>query len=588
MILTSIDWEAVNELDGITRKAYLVLVEALGAKEFSADDIELILQRNKIAIKNINKFLSTLVNAKLAKEIKSSTDMKSSYKLILKTQKNVPKRSIGKDDLIRLLKSGADLIRTAVDYKILLLLLFYKTISDKWHSIVDGYIKEGFSLNESYILANSEYLNLYDETEGKLYSWHETTQNRDTIKELANAMIKISKMNQKLNDFQKLVEILGLLGFVSSDNMHTLEGLVELFNQYDFSEVNYDTIGDAYQWVLYYFAPLKAKEGETYTPREVIKLIIRILDIEDGSLVLDPACGSGTMLIESHNYVRDVKLKGKEPNIELLGQERNEIMAIIAKMNLILHGIENYKIFVGDSLTNPRFKTSDYVIANPPWNQDGYTENNLGDPSIRHIYTSLGISGFTSRNSADWAWVELMIYHANKKVGVILDSGALFRGGREKNIRKTVVEKDLIDTIILLPEKLFYNTGAPGIILILNKNKSSERKNKVLFINASQEYIPHSEIRRLNMLSDENIKHIVEIYNKFENVYGIAKVVSVDEIRENDFNLNVSLYAFPEEIEEEVDIAKELEEFEKIETEEKKAVAKAIEFVKEILKVNQQ
>jgi len=198
--------------------------------------------------------------------------------------------------------------------------------------------------------------------------------------------------------------------------MHILEGLVQLFNQYDFSEVDYDAVGDAYQWILSYFAPAKAKEGETYTPREVIKLIVRILDMEDGSKILDPACGSGAMLIEAYNHVRE-KLDGNRPSLELFGQERNEIMAIIAKMNLLLHGIEGYQIFVGDSLTNPRFESTDYVIANPPWNQDGYDEGNLGDSSVRRIYTSLGISGFTPKNSADWAWIQLMSYFANKKVG---------------------------------------------------------------------------------------------------------------------------------------------------------------------------
>jgi len=369
--------------------------------------------------------------------------------------------------------------------------------------------------------------------------------------------------------------------------MHILEGLVQLFNKYDFSDVNYDAIGDAYQWVLYYFAPTKAKQGETYTPREVIQLIIQILDIDDGSRILDPACGSGAMLIEAYNYVRNMKLNGKKPSLELFGQELDDIMVIIAKMNLILHGVEGYQIFYGNSLTNPLFEHADYVIANPPWNQDGYNENNLGQPSVRRIYTSLGVSGFTPTNSADWAWIQLMTYFANRKVGIVLDNGALFRGGKEKNIRRAAVEKDLIETVILLPEKLFYNTGAPGIVLILNKNKPVERKGKILFINASQEYEGHPEIRRLNIISEENIENIIDAYRKFKDVEGFARVVSIDEIRENNYNLNVTLYVYPKVEEEEIDLAAELKEFERIEAEEKEAVGKAINYVKEVLEASQ-
>mgnify|MGYP000333039807 FL=1 len=588
MSLVDIDWSAASRLKDWARSRYLLLVKEIGAKEFTTKDVEEVLQRGNMALENVNKLLSVLRREGLVKVRENPRDFRRSiYQLVLVQPRAVPARkaAVGRNELIKLLKSGADLIRTAVDYKVLLLFLFYKTVSDKWHSIVDGYIKEGFSREEAYLLANSDYLVLYDEREGRLYSWREITRSRETIKEIANAIIRIARLNEGLQDLQKLVEVLGFLGFISEDNMHILEGLVQLFNQYDFSEVDYDAIGDAYQWVLSYFAPEKAKEGETYTPREVIKLIVRILDVKDGSVILDPACGSGAMLIEAYNYVRE-KLNGGKPSLELFGQERNEIMAVIAKMNLLLHGIGGYEVFVGDSLTNPRFEHADYVIANPPWNQDGYSESNLGEPSVRRIYTCFGVSGFTPKNTADWAWIQLMTYYANRKVGIVLDNGALFRGGREKNIRRAAVEKDLIEAVILLPEKLFYNTGAPGIILILNKNKPEERKRKILFINASQEYESHPEIRRLNIISEKNIKNIVDAYRRFEDVEGFARVVSVDEIRENNYNLNVTLYVYPKIEEEEIDLVAELKEFERIEAEEKEAVSKAINYVKEILEAS--
>ena len=587
--LLSVDWGAVSRLEDWARGRYLLLVEEVGSREFTTEDVVEILRRRNLGLKNVNKFLSVLRREGLVEVRESPEDFrKKIYRLVLgrpAVVSVVERKAVGRDDLIKLLKSGADLIRTAVDYKVLLLFLFYKTVSDKWHSIVDRYVREGFSSEEAYLLANSEYLVLYDDRERRLYSWREITRSRETIKEIANAMIKISRMNGALSDLQKLVEVLGFLGFISEDNMHILEGLVQLFNQYDFSEVDYDAVGDAYQWVLSYFAPEKAKEGETYTPREVIKLIVRILDIKDGSVVLDPACGSGAMLIEAYSYVRE-KLNGGKPSLELFGQERNEIMTIIAKMNLILHGIGGYEIFVGDSLTNPRFGRADYVIANPPWNQDGYDERNLGEPSVRRIYTSLGVNGFTPKNTADWAWIQLMTYFTNRKVGIVLDNGALFRGGRERNIRRAAVERDLIEAVILLPEKLFYNTGAPGIILILNKNKPAERRGKILFINASREYVSHPEIRRLNKLGEKNIMKIVEAYRRFEDVDGFARVVSVEEIKENNYNLNVTLYVYPEEEEEEIDLVAELEEFRRIEAEEREAVRRAMEYIEGIIGVS--
>ena len=583
--MSSTDWDVLSELEDWIRRRYLALFEELSGKTFTKEDVERVLDRRGLSMENVNKLLSALMRAGLIKSEPYPSDFRRKvYRFVARTTLPVEAESPGRDELIRLLKRGADLIRTAVDYKVLLLFLFYKAVSDKWHRLVNKYEREGFNREEAYILANSEYLSLYDEKEGKLYSWQEVTKSRETIKEIANAIIKISRMNEGLDDIQKLVEVLGFLGFITEDNMYILEGLVQLFNKYDFADVSYDAIGDAYQWVLSYFAPEKAKEGETYTPREVIRLIVKLLDPEDGSNILDPACGSGAMLIESYNYVRK-KIGDKRPSIELVGQERNEIMAIIAKMNLLLHGIDNYTIYVGDSLLNPRFGKATYVIANPPWNQDGYSEANLGDPSVSEIYTSFVSNGFPPKSQADWAWIQLMLYHAEKKAGIVLDQGALFRGGREKRIRKAFVNKDFIEAVILLPEKLFYNTGAPGIVMILNRSKSEKRRGKILFINASQEYERHPEIRRLNRLGEKHIERIVEAYRRFENVEGFARVVSLNEIKEKDYSLNVSLYIYPVEEEEQIDLAKELEEFQEIERREREVVENAIRYVREIIEV---
>jgi len=334
--------------------------------------------------------------------------------------------------------------------------------------------------------------------------------------------------------------------------------------------------------ILNYFAPQKAKEGENYTPQEIVRLIVNLLDIENGTTVLDPALGSGSMLIESWRYVRD---NNGNPELMLYGQERNEIMGIIAKMNLILHDIKNYEIFVGDSLANPRFPACDYVIANPPWNQD-YNVNGLKeDPKVKRIYTTFVGDGFPPKTSMDWAWIQLMLYFANRKVGIILDNGALFRGGREKKIREGIVRKDLIEAVVLLPEKLFYNTGAPGVVIVFNKNKPEERKGKIIFINASNEYEKHPDVRRLNRLGDDHIKKIVEAYREFKDIEGFARVVSLEEVKEKDYNLNVSLYVFPKVEEEEIDLSEEIQKFREIESREEQVVSEAVGYVEEILKV---
>jgi type I restriction enzyme M protein len=380
----------------------------------------------------------------------------------------------------------------------------------------------------------------------------------------------------------------GLSTLARKDDLRPiLVNLVELFNKYDFSQIDYDVIGDAYQWVLSYFAPTKAKEGETYTPREVIKLMVQLMDPENNTTIVDPACGSAAMLIESYNYVKS-KLREGNPSLRLYGQDRNENMVAIAKMNLLLHGIKtDAKIFFGDSLINPEFlkqlgePQADYVIANPPWNQDGYGEEKLNKPELRRIYTY----GYPPDNTADWAWIQLMLHTSKKKTVVVIDQGALFRGGREKEIRSKVILADLIEAVILLPEKLFYNTNAPGAIIVFNRNKPQERKGKILFINASNEFKQHPEIRKLNILADENIEKIVKTYREYREQLGFSRIVPIEEVRKNDYNLNVSLYVAPIEEEEQIDILKEYRELKQIEEEKNQLLQKIDHIMAELAKV---
>jgi len=584
MSVINIDWAAVGKLDDWARNRYLKLINEIGEREFTREEAEEILSKHGLGLENIGKLFSVLRDAGLINVREDKYDSRRNvYNFIFLGTTEKAKAKVNRNELIGILKKAADLIRTSVDYKVILLFLFYKSVSDIYHFKVNQYRAEGYDEEQSYMIVNSEYLKLYDEKEKKLYTWHEVTKSSDTIKELANAIAEISRMNEELSDLRQIAQVTGLYGLMSDENRHILTGLVQIFDQYDFSGADYDTLGDGYQWILSYFAPTRAKEGEVYTPREVIKLVVRLLDISDGSKVLDPACGSGGMLIESYEYVKN---KGVEPNLELFGQERNEIMAAIAKMNMKLRGIMSYNIFNGDSLLNPKFDHADYVIANPPWNQDGYDEDNLSKDNIKQIYNSIVEAGYTPKTTADWAWVQLMLYYAKKKVGVILDQGALFRGGKEENIRRGIVKSDLLEAVILLPEKLFYNTQAAGIILVFSREKPAERKGKVIFINASELYIKHPEIRKLNQLSEENITKIVEMYKDFKDFKNYARVVSLDEIEKNSYNLNVSLYVQKDNESEKIDIFKEFEELKSLEEERQSIMEKLESYLEEVSKLN--
>jgi type I restriction enzyme M protein len=243
-------------------------------------------------------------------------------------------------------------------------------------------------------------------------------------------------------------------------------------------------------------------------------------------------------------------------------------------MNLLLHDIKNANLANGDTLDYPRFrddgklKQFDVVIANVPWNQDGYNEGRLKAVNFRERFSF----GYPPQSSADWAWIQHMLASAKEdgRIGIVVDNGCLFRGGQEKVVRSKIVGKDWVECVILLPEKLFYNTGAPGAIIIFNKNKSQQRRNKILFINASNELIPHPSVRRLNSLSKENIEKIAEDYEKFSEVPGFSRAVDMKEVIDNDYNLNVSLYVMPVEETEKISISQVYAELRKLEDERKK------------------
>jgi len=562
-------------------KRYQLLYDKFSTESFRLADAEKILkERFNDSKQNTNAIISELRKKKLlTTEIDPDDARKKIYKFIEQEKIISEKLAVGEVELSRnglhtILKKAADLIRTRVDYTFILIMLFFKRINDKWErEFEEAYneaLETGLSEEEARTEAKNAIYHDFDIPEG--YTWEDLRKDTSRLPEnFSRALKLLAERNPELRDVFEYVEF---TQFTSSrENAEILRQLVELFSARSLRHVSPDILGDAYEWILRYFAPSKAKEGEVYTAREVINLIVHMLDPEPGQSIYDPAPGSGGMLIMSYDYVKERYGKEEADKLFLYGQEANHKTLALAKMNAYIHDIRNANLAFGDTLLYPKFKegdklrTFDMVIANPPWNQDGYGEDELKGAEFRRERFRYG---FTPKQSADWAWIQHMLASAkdeNGKVGVVIDNGCLFRGGREKAVRAEILKDDLIESVILLPEKLFYNTGAPGAILILNKNKPKERRKKIFFINASKEFEKHPDVRKLNKLGEKNIENIAAAYREFKEETGFSRIVDLDAIIENDYNLNVTLYVFPEEEIEEIDIDKEWEELKAIDKE---------------------
>ena len=580
-------------------KRYEILWQSFQSSPFRFEEAATVLSKKiKDAKDEVNVVLSELRKEGMLKvEFDPNDARKRIYKLKSKKEMISDKLSFDKKKLTRgelegILKSAADLIRTRVDYTFILVMLFYKRISDKWaiefktaydEAVADGLIKE-----EAKKEAKNSIYHDFDIPEDFLW---DSLRKKDPARVPENFSAAMKTLAERNPDLRSVFENIDFVQFTTSrENAEILRQLIELFSEKSLQHVSPDILGDAYEWILRYFAPQKAKEGEVYTAREVIKLIVEMLDPKPGESVYDPACGSGGMLISSYKHIEETIDKDSANKLFLFGQEANHKTLALANMNLYIHDIRNAKLDLGDTLLYPKFKKEsgevkdfNVVIANPPWNQDGYDEEVLRKGefwSERFRY------GFSPRQSADWAWIEHMLASAKDKtgrVGVVIDNGCLFRGGKEKIIRSKIIEEDdLIETIILLPEKLFYNTGAPGAIIVLNKNKPDFKKEKIQFINASKEYESHPEVRKLNRLSDKNIYRIVEAYKSSKEIDGFSKIVEKEKIKENDYNLNVTLYVFPEEEAEEINIAKEWKTLLEIDTKLLESQNKLLNYLKEL------
>ncbi len=339
-----------------------------------------------------------------------------------------------------------------------------------------------------------------------------------------------------------------------------------------------DTVGDAYEYLIGRFAAGAGKKaGEFYTPPEVSELLARLLRPKPGNTILDPACGSGSLLIKVGRAVGD-------DNFALFGHESNGSTWALCKQNMFLHRMDNARIERCDTLRSPRLVRDDelmrfdIVVANPPFSLDKW-----GHDVAEHDRFNRFWRGVPPRSRGDYAFISHMIETAidgHGRVGVIVPHGVLFRGGAEGRIRRRLIEDNLLDLVIGLAPNLFYGTGIPAAILIFDKSRKNDpARDRVLFIDASREFQPGTN---QNRLTDEHMARILDTYAAYANVDKYARAATRAEIEENDFNLNIPRYVDTFEEEEEIDLVETQREIERLEAELAEVRAKMAEHMKEL------
>jgi len=425
----------------------------------------------------------------------------------------------------------------ASDFKVYIFpLLFFKRISDVYDEEYSQALEESDGDSEYASLPEFHRFVIPEKC-----SWKDV---REKTKNVGLAIEKALRGIEKANH-EFLYAIFGDAQWSNKNKLSDklLVDLIEHFSQYNLSNANVDPdmLGQAYEYLIKHFADLTNKKaGEFYTPRSVVHLLGLILNPKESESIYDPACGTGGMLLECVDHLK--KNKKDHRTLKLFGQEKNLTSGSIARMNMFLHGIEDFSIYRGDTLRNPAFfkddklQSFDCVIANPPFSLKNWgSENWINDPYDRNF------AGVPPKGNGDMAWVQHMVksMNDNGRMTVVLPHGVLFRKAAEGKIRKTLIENDLLEAVIGLGQNIFYGTQLAACVLVFKQNKVIKRKNKILFIDASDQIRIG---RAQNFLEPGHVQQIFKWYSSFKDVKNYVKVATIKDIEENDFNLNIPLY----------------------------------------------
>ncbi|MEN3039507.1 MAG: N-6 DNA methylase [Candidatus Kryptonium sp.] len=479
---------------------------------------------------------------------------------------------------------AACVIRGEVDapkYKDYILpLIFLKRLSDVFEDELRDLSKRfgNIDITEKILEKDHSLVRFYIPPSAR---WSKIAKQTTNIGEfLTDCVREIAKHNPQLQGVIDIVDFNASVGGQRIISDDSLKRLINILGRHrlGLNDVEPDILGRAYEYLLRKFAEGSGQSaGEFYTPREVAIMIARLMDPEPGYEVYDPCCGSGGLLIKIHlrfkeKYGENLAVKP----LRFYGQEILHTTYAMAKMNVFIHNMEA-DIALGNTMERPAFlnqegslKKFDLIVANPMWNQkfpqNIYERDSFGRFSF----------GYPPESSADWGWIQHMFASLkdNGRMAIVIDTGALSRGSgstgknRERDIRKKFVENDFIEAVILLPENLFYNTTAPGVIIIINKRKKEHRKSQILLINISDQF---EKGRPKNYLTEDTINKVHEIYSEWKEEEGLSKIITLDDAMRNDYNLSPSRYVVKNNQEEVLPLDEAIVELEEAEEERREA-----------------